>query len=162
MIFVDFKKYHDDIFRLCKKIIESRDPYDFVIGIARGGLPPSFFISKALKVPIALMISKRYPDESKGQIPILPKPVFSKHVASLDKIAGQGILVDDLVDGGETLIYAIEYLRKEYSEVSLKTAVLYKKAHSQISPDFYIEEFPSEWVTFFYDEEEFWKKTFGP
>ncbi len=158
MIFVDFKKYHDDIFRLCKMIVESGESFDFVIGIARGGLPPSFFISKALKAPIALMISKRYPDESKGQAPILQKPIFSKHLASLDKIQGQGILVDDLVDGGETLIYGMEYLQKEYPGIQLKTAVLYKKAHSRITPDFYVEELPPEWITFFYDEEKFWNK----
>lgn len=158
MIFIDFKKYHDDIFRLCKKIVESRESFDFVIGIARGGLPPSFFISKALRAPIALMISKRYPDESKGRTAILQKPAFSKHLATLDKIEGKGILVDDLVDGGETLIYSLEYLQKEYPGIELKTAVLYKKAHACVIPDFYIEELPSEWVAFFYDEDEFWDK----
>jgi len=158
MIFVDFKKYHDDIFRLCKKVVESREPFDFVIGIARGGLPPSFFVSKALKAPIALMISKRYPDESQGQTPILREPIFSKHLATLNRMEGRGILVDDLVDGGETLIYGVQYLQKEYPQIKLKTAALYKKAHSRITPDFYVEELPSEWVTFFYDEGEFWNK----
>ncbi|RMF91497.1 MAG: hypothetical protein D6736_05055, partial [Nitrospinota bacterium] len=140
MIFIDIHKYQTDIFRLCRQIVESGERFDFVVGIARGGLPPSFFVSKALKVPIALMISKRYPDEAQGEQPILRRPLFSKHLATLNTIEGQGILVDDLVDGGETLIYAVEYLKAEYPGISLKSAVLYKKAHAKIVPDFYVEE----------------------
>jgi hypoxanthine phosphoribosyltransferase len=158
MIHIDFQRYYNDIFRLCKQIVDSKGSFDFVIGIARGGLPPSFFVSKALKVPIALMISKRYPDEASGQNAILKKPLFSKYLASLSKIEGQGILVDDLVDGGETLIYGIEYLQKEYPRIELKTAVLYKKVHAKIAPDFYVAELPAEWIMFFYDEEAFWTK----
>ncbi len=158
MIHIDFQRYYSDIFRLCRQIVDSGEAFDFVIGIARGGLPPSFFVSKALKVPIALMISKRYPDETEGKKAVLQKPLFSKHLASLSKIEGQGVLVDDLVDGGETLIYAIEYLQKEYPGIALKTAVLYKKAHAKVPPDFYVAELPAEWVMFFYDEEAFWNK----
>ncbi|RMF83196.1 MAG: phosphoribosyltransferase, partial [Nitrospinota bacterium] len=73
-------------------------------------------------------------------------------------IEGQGILVDDLVDGGETLIYAVEYLKAEYPGISLKSAVLYKKAHAKIVPDFYVEELPAQWITFFYDEDTFWDR----
>ncbi len=58
-----------------------------------------------------------------------------------NKISDSTLIVDDLVDSGKTL--------EGFSKG--KTAVLYRKSHSPF-PMFWVEELPSEWIEFFYEE----------
>jgi uncharacterized protein len=62
-------------------------------------------------------------------------------------VAGKDVLlVDDLVDQGDTLVFMKRYLM-EQKPGSLETAVLFKKPWSKEEPDYFLENV-SEWIVF--------------
>lgn len=66
------------------------------------------------------------------------------------EIAGKHILViDDIADTGETLLFADTYLRNiaTGAPASMKTATLFLKPASKVTPDFWLEEV-TQWVIF--------------
>jgi len=56
------------------------------------------------------------------------------------------LLVDDLVDQGDTIATVSKYLRS-HGPVVLKTAVLFKKPWSTTEPDYFLE-IVEKWIVF--------------
>lgn len=61
------------------------------------------------------------------------------------------LVIDDLTDSGDSLAFAITKLRALRPEATIKTAVLFYKKHSQIIPDYYVEE-TDQWVVFTWEK----------
>ncbi|MGE0207493.1 MAG: phosphoribosyltransferase, partial [Candidatus Babeliales bacterium] len=57
------------------------------------------------------------------------------------------LIVDDLVDTGETMKFLIEALKDSLPKTTIKIATLYYKPTSCIKPDYYIEE-TTNWIVF--------------
>lgn len=53
-----------------------------------------------------------------------------------DRLLSPLLLVDDLVDSGETLQQAIAWLQQTQDVTELRTAVLWQKPSSSFQPDF--------------------------
>ena len=56
------------------------------------------------------------------------------------------LLVDDLVDQGDTIVFLKKYLEDQRPR-SLETAVMFKKPWSKVEPDYFLEVV-SEWIVF--------------
>jgi uncharacterized protein len=67
---------------------------------------------------------------------------------TLGTLQGHILVVDDMVDSGQTLEQVSNHLFHTYPGIeSLKTAVLWYKAHSVVTPDFYIEKLETNpWI----------------
>ncbi len=125
-----------------------KDQVDAVIGIARGGVPISMIIADRLEVELDFMRIKSY----KG-IGIKAKPKIVSDVY-IDLRNKKVLVVDDLVDQGDTFKFAIEFLNKMHSPKKINTAALFIKPWSKFKPDVYIESI-DKWVVFPWELKEF-------
>lgn len=130
---MDLETYFKLISDLILVIRESQFKPDCVVGVVRGGYIPSEAISRALKVPLVLVRASSYSDKSK-----IGSPVISEFIG---KPFGKVLIVDDLVDSGETLLQLKDILR----EYSPKTAVIWTKKDN--IADFFVKRVePETWI----------------
>lgn len=127
----EFESHCDGI---AKKIRDSGFVPEIIIGIARGGLVPSVYLSDALGVPhIAAVQIRLYTDRGvKGRLEILD---YTRR-----DLAGKKVLVvDDVSDSGETLL-ALEGWLRGHKVGEYKIACIHSKPGTKRVPDFYAEE----------------------
>ena len=130
---MDLKTYFKLISDLISIIKESQFKPDCVVGVVRGGYIPSEAISRALKVPLVLVRASSYSDKSK-----IGSPVISEFIG---KPFGKVLIVDDLVDTGDTLLQVKEILR----DFNPKTAVIWAKKDNVA--DFFVKKVePETWI----------------
>ena len=130
---MDLETYFKLINDLILIIRDSQFKPDCVVGVVRGGYIPSEAISRALKVPLVLVRASSYSDKSK-----IGSPVISEFIG---KPFGKVLIVDDLVDSGETLLQVKEILRN----FNPKTAVIWTKKDN--IADFFVKRVePETWI----------------
>ncbi len=59
------------------------------------------------------------------------------------------LVVDDIVDSGDTLIQILEKLKGRYPNLDIYTASIFYKESAKIKPDFFVKE-AKEWIDFFW------------
>jgi uncharacterized protein len=138
--YISWPEYGNLAEALAEKVRAKGKKYDLVVGIARGGIPVAMVVSDHLNVKVDFVNVKSYSDIGKRGPP--------KILSTLtEAIQGKDILlVDDLVDQGDTMTLMTGYLSAQKPR-TLETAVLFKKPWSKTQPDYYLEEV-SEWVVF--------------
>lgn len=143
---LSWKKLHVYTFRLAQKIKKSRQDFDLVVAIARGGLSIGHILSDFLKLPVASFTVVSYKDFKQEKIPEvtfkLGNKLTNKNI----------ILVDDVSDSGKTFIRGIDYL-KGLGAKNIKTASPFIKPWTKFIPDFYVKSI-DQWIVFPYDMEE--------
>ncbi len=143
---LDWQKYGVLSAELAQKIWEDGARFDKVIGIARGGIPLAMVIGDRLDVRIEIINVKSYDGIGSRTAP----EILSTISSSID---GQRILlVDDLVDQGDTMKRVVGYLA-QYKPQHIKSAALFRKPWSTFLPDYCLGE-TDEWVVFPWDEHE--------
>ncbi len=119
---------------LARKIKSSGFKPDLVIGIARGGLVPARVVCDFLLIRDLAAVKI----EHWGIAATLGKAVI-KFPLPVD-ISGKNVLiVDDVVDTGDTYAVLMDYL-KEKNPKEVKTAVLHYKTCSTSIPDYWAEK----------------------
>lgn len=129
--------------KLAEKLLTKEEPFERIVGIARGGLTLGHIMSDLLRIPISMIAIQSYTDiKQQGQVTItgiLHSSIKSQRV----------LLVDDVADTGKTLVRAESYLRS-YQPESLTTGTLYYKPHSIFKPTYHIVE-TTKWIMFPYE-----------
>ena len=124
---------------LISKIKEVNRPYQCVVGIKNGGLHISQPVAEALNLPhIGIRISY-YDGKTKRRTPIVKKGKFN--IGDYTSC----LIVDDLVDGGLTMLAFEEMYGLRYQD---DVAVIHWKEGSAFVPDFYVELKPKGWVVY--------------
>lgn len=123
--------------------------YDSIMCVSTGGLLLGKMLSDKLSLPLSVISAKSYDrgNLENGKLEI-------GNISSVFKIEGKILLVDDLVDSGNTMKKIVEHLSLIKSITKIETAVIYKKTKSTFIPDFYIKE-TNDWIVFFYEKAEF-------
>jgi len=138
--YISWSEYGNLAEALAEKVRATGKKFDLVVGIARGGIPVAMVVSDHLDVKIDFINVKSYSDIGKRTSPrilsTLTEGVQRKNI----------LLVDDLVDQGDTMAFVKGYLA-EQNPASLTTAVLFKKPWSKTEPDYFLESV-SEWIVF--------------
>jgi uncharacterized protein len=138
--YVSWPEYGNLAEALAEKVRSSGKRFDLVVGIARGGIPVAMVVSDHLNVRIDFINVKSY-----FGIGIRGTPKILSTLT--EEIAGKSILiVDDLVDQGDTMKVVKEYLSKQGPKL-LEVAVLFKKPWTKFEPDYYLEVV-DRWVVF--------------
>lgn len=138
--YMNWAEYGDLSAELVERVRHEAQPFDLIIGIARGGIPLAMVLSDEFGVRIDVINVKSYEGIAQRGEPRIVSPVT-------EKVSGKSVLVvDDLVDEGATMQTVLKHLRKEGARV-LKTAVLFKKPWSKFEPDFFLETL-DDWVVF--------------
>jgi len=127
-----------------KKLIKNIDyKFDTIIAIARGGLTLSHILGEHYNIRQVYSINTiGYDDTQKlNQIKIfnIPNLKDSKNI----------LIVDDIVDSGDTLKLVLDTLYEKYPNCRFKTASIFYKKTALIQPDWYIKE-ANQWIDFFW------------
>jgi uncharacterized protein len=144
-LYVSWDEYHLLIERLALKVHNSGWLFDQILCLARGGMRPGDVLSRVFDKPLAIMSTSSYRAEAgtiQGRLDLAKYITMPK-----GKLAGKVLLVDDLADSGITLRAVVERLRGVPSITELRSAVIWTKAVSSYTPDYYVEMLAtSPWI----------------
>ncbi|MDY0264998.1 MAG: phosphoribosyltransferase family protein [Sulfurospirillum cavolei] len=142
MRYYSYEEFKVDVNHLAKEI----KPYapDVILAVARGGMTLGHFLSEALEMRSLYSINSIHYEETRklDTIQIFNIPDLSR--------AKRVVLVDDIIDSGETMIEIKRVLNAKYPDVELKVAALFYKEKALLRPDFVARE-ATEWIEFFWD-----------
>ncbi|MSS85356.1 phosphoribosyltransferase [Actinomycetaceae bacterium WB03_NA08] len=134
------------------EIVDSGWHPDFIIAVARGGLPLAGALAYALDIkPVGALNVEFYTGVGKT----LPAPVLLEPGIRLDASLGQrALIVDDVADSGRSLRLLLRLLRDEgiptdqgLATFDVRTAVLYHKPRSVVIPDYSWMQ-TEKWISF--------------
>lgn len=139
-IYYPYQEYKQDLKTLTQKIDQS---FDAILGIARGGLSMAQMLGEYYDLrEVYAMNTIGYDDtEKKESVEVFNIPDL--------KDAKSVLLVDDIVDSGDTLIEILKVLNAEYPKVTFFTASLFYKKTAKITPTWYVKA-PKGWIDFFW------------
>ncbi len=142
-IYYSYEEYKQDLKALTEKI---NQPFDAILGIARGGLSMAQMLGEYYELREVYAINTiGYDDTHKKE----SVEVFN--IPDL-KSAKTVLVVDDIVDSGDTLIEVLDVLNDRYPNISFMTASLFYKKTAKITPTWYVKE-PKGWIEFFWSED---------
>jgi len=131
---------------LAKKIRESGYKPDVVIAVARGGYVPARLLCDFLGIENLLSIQSQHWTEAAK----MAEKAIIKFKYHVDLKGYKALLVDDIVDTGESLLLARDFILKEWKPDELKIAALqWISPVSKFKPDYYHLEV-KEWTWFMY------------
>jgi len=140
--FYSYEEFRVDVNLLAHEI----KPYkpDVILAIARGGMTLGHFLAEALEMRNLYSINSIHYEETRklDTIDIFNMPDLSK--------AKKVIMVDDIIDSGETMIEVKKVITQKYPDVELKVASVFYKEKALLRPDFTARE-ATEWIEFFWD-----------
>ena len=138
----DYNMFENGMHEIATAIQASGKKYDYILGIARGGLVPATRLSYMLDIPlITIQWSVRdHKLRNVGQ--------FELDILTTKKV----LIVEDIVDSGETFTQLFDFLNKgEYDRACL----IYNSAQPHYCDYYHIEinrnEMP-EWIDFWWDQ----------
>jgi len=147
-----WSKINQIIDRLIKKI---NGPFTSILAIANGGLYIGERIATKLNIPLYTVGISYYDGKKKRKLPQINTAIVNKNTAfsmvvPFEKTASPCLIVDDLIDTGETVktLQKICSFRKEKDAI----AVLFWNKSAEPKPDFYAEEKSKEWYVFPWEE----------
>lgn len=144
-LYVSWDEYHLLIERLALKVANSGWEFDQILCLARGGMRPGDVLSRVFDKPLAIMSTSSYRAEAgtiQGRLDLAKYITMPR-----GELEGRVLLVDDLADSGVTLEAVVDRLRAQPTIQELKSAVIWVKAVSKYTPDYYVERLPtSPWI----------------
>ncbi len=142
-IYYPYEEFKEDLKTLTQKIDQ---PFDAILGIARGGLCIAQMLGEYydLREVYALNTIGYDNTEKKESVEVFNIPDL--------RSAKQVLVVDDIVDSGDTLVEVLAVLHQIYPQVTFLTASIFYKQTACIKPTWYVKE-PKGWVEFFWSED---------
>lgn len=139
-IYYPYEEFKQDLKTLTEKIDQ---PFDAILGIARGGLCMAQMLGELYALREVYSINTiGYEDTEKND----SVEVFNIPNLKSAKIV---LIVDDIVDSGDTLLEVLTVLNTKYQNVTFITASIFYKQTAKIRPTWYVKE-PSGWIDFFW------------
>lgn len=139
---------YDEFVKDTKKLLELSKAYeaDTLLAIARGGLTLAHAYAIATDNRRLFSInSVLYEKEQKGsECRIFNLPDLSE--------AKKVLILDDIVDSGETIREILLLLKENFPQVEFKVAALFYKPTALVQPDFAAHE-AKEWIEFFWEKD---------
>lgn len=140
--FYSWQNLGDDVFSLASQIIEAGHSFDRIIALAKGGLTFSRSLVDFLAVPNISSIQIEFYGVNELK---QPTPVITQSLPV--SVRDENVLIfDDIVDSGETLKLATEYIQ-HHGVTSVTTAALLRKPWTEFEVDFHAQE-SEAWVIF--------------
>jgi len=139
---ISWDQLHQDCKALAWKLMDLGH-WDWIIGIARGGLIPAAIIARELDIHLVDTVCvSSYTVRSQGEISVL------KDVDLMKSQKGNWLIIDDLVDTGKTS----QVVRKMLPNAHFAT--VYAKPEGRSLVDTYITEVSQDtWILFPWDAE---------
>lgn len=143
MYYYTYEQFFEDTRTLAKEIKRTYEP-DVILAIARGGVMLGHFLAELLELrDLYSMNSIHYEKDHKlDTIEIYNIPDLSNKQ--------QLLIVDDVIDSGETMIEIKRVLHKKFPHLTIKVATALYKDNALFIPD-YRARHTNEWINFFWD-----------
>ena len=142
--YLQIESYCKEIY---KEILKQDYVPDYILGVSVGGLYPTILFSRLLDNQNVTTISlKSYSGTKRKNLKIINLP--SKRILKNKKI----LVIDDILDSGETFKFIKNILKKEYSVKDVKfLSIFVNKKNCKFYPDFYFKEV-DKWICFPWDK----------
>jgi hypoxanthine phosphoribosyltransferase len=138
-LWVSWDDYHHLIEQLGLQLHKSGWQFDQILCLARGGVRVGDVLSRIFDVPLGILATSSYREAAGTRQGTLDIAQFI--TITRGTLAGRVLLVDDMVDTGLTFGKVQEHLRQQYPAITeLRSAVLWWKGHSRVTPDFYVDK----------------------
>ena len=132
-------------FKISQEIAQAGKKFDRIVTLAKGGWPMSRSLVDYLEVNEVASIGIKF---YAGINTRFKHPHVYQNIPVA--VAGETVLLfDDVADTGESLKFALDYLKVQGVK-QITTATLFYKPHSVYRPDFYGYE-TTDWIIFPYD-----------
>ena len=117
---------------------------DTLLAVARGGVTLGHFLASALDTRRLFTINSVHYEETKklDTFDIFNIPDLSD--------AKKVVIIDDIVDSGETMREIVKLLQQKFPECEFKIATIFYKPTAVIEADFKVKE-AKEWIDFFWE-----------
>jgi len=144
MIHYPYENFVSDIHTIAKDIEKAN--FDAIVAISRGGLTFGHFLSQRIdQRNLYIINSIHYENQQKLEtIEIFNTPNLDKHK--------RVIVVDDIVDSGDTISEVIKHLKNKFEHLHIETASLFYKKSAIIRPDYWLHD-ANDWIDFFWDKD---------
>ena len=139
-IYYPYSEFRDDLKTLIGEIDQE---FDAIVPIARGGLSMGQMLGEYYNIRKVYAINTvGYNDTKKlDGVKIFNIPDL-RNVRSV-------LVVDDIVDSGDTLVEVLEVLQREYPSVKFFSASIFYKSTASIEPTWWVKE-AKGWIDFFW------------
>lgn len=139
--------------QLCSQILAIRDQFQWVVGIERGGLQLSQWLAYVLQKPHSSVKISLYGDSDKKQHIAQPQIWLGHHWQTF--IKSPFLLVDDIVDSGETLDLFRELTLVDKPTFWLAALHWCEENSPYRKPDFFIEKkAKTDWIVYPWEKDE--------
>ena len=137
---------YEECLKDCKVLIPKIREYkpDAMISIARGGLVLGHLLSEALEIRDIYSLNSIHYNGT--------KKLDTFDIFNIPDLSGKEkiVLIDDIIDSGESMMEIIKILKEKYSHCEFKIATLFYKPTALIQPDFTVKE-ANHWIEFFWE-----------
>ena len=136
---VSWTDYYHKIEQLALKVYASGWEFNQIVCLAKGGLRIGDILCRLSDQPLAILSTSSYGgagNRLRGSI------TFSHDLSmTTANLGNRVLLVDDLVDSGQSLKRSISWLEHKYGFYidEIRTAALWRKECSTIEPDYYVD-----------------------
>ena len=139
-VYYPYQEFREDLKILVKKIDFE---FDAIIAIARGGMIIAQMIGEYFDIRDVFIINSI---GYKGDKRIDSIKIFN--IPNLDR-SKNILIVDDIIDSGQTIKEILNILNKNHSKKVFKTASIFYKKEALYKPDFFVK-YTTKWVDFFW------------
>lgn len=129
-----------------QKLVDSCRDYepDILLAVARGGLTLAHLMAQALDMRNLYTLNSIHYE---GELKLDTFNIFNiPDVSHAKKV----LIIDDIVDSGETMQEIIKILNEKFPNVEFKLATLFYKKTAVLQPDYAVRE-ANEWIDFFWE-----------
>ncbi len=145
-LWVSWDQYHGLIEQLALQVYESGWKFEKIVCLARGGVRVGDILSRIYDVPLGVLATSSYREAAGTQQGVLDIAQFI--TITKGTLEGPVLMIDDMVDTGNTFIKVREHLMKQFPGITeLRTGVIWWKGHSKATPDYYVQKLPTNpWI----------------
>ncbi|MGB1226663.1 MAG: phosphoribosyltransferase [Poseidonibacter sp.] len=139
--------YSYDLFKEdTQKLVNSCRDYepDVLLAVARGGLTLAHLMAQALDMRNLYSLNSVHYE---GELKLDTFNIFNIPDVSHAK---RVLIVDDIVDSGETMEEILKILKEKFPNVEFKLATLFYKKTAVLQPDYTVRE-ATQWIDFFWE-----------
>ena len=116
---------------------------EILLAVARGGLTLAHLMSQAMDMRNLYTLNSIHYE---GDLKLDTFNIFNiPDVSHAKKV----LIVDDIVDSGETIREILKVLNEKFPNVEFRLATLFYKKTAVLKPDYYIKE-ANQWIDFFW------------
>ena len=137
---------YEDCLKDCKALLPQLKQFnpDAIVSIARGGLTIGHLLAHGLNTSNLFTINSIHYDDT--------QKLDSFKISNIPSLDGyeKVVIIDDIVDSGETIVEIKRILEKEYLYCEFKVASLFYKNSALVQPDFKVRE-AKQWIDFFWE-----------